>query len=669
MNKNKLQIVLFGCGKMGRHHIKAISLQKEAELVAVADPVMKEEDVRESLPSNCRFYQDHRKLLQEVKPDVVHIVTPPATHAELAVAALNSGASIYVEKPFATEVKEAKSILALAEEKNLKVCAAHQVLFQESAEKMKDFLRLVGEIVHVESYFSFKTVRQNISEVDQLMDIMPHPVYLLLSALESEKDDEKSDPLKMEFVVIDPRGDVHATLTGRGKTGILAVTLRGRPVESYLKVVGTNGTVTADFVLSGVSRYLGPGFSAPAVALKPYVYAKQLIMGTTGSIFKLVFKKQKSYAGLSEIISRFYDSIRGNGEVPVSPESIYQTVKICEDIRRRLLEAEKIQEENAKKSLMSQEAGLPPLKKQEYVVVTGGTGFLGRVLVADLRNQGYAVRVLTRKIPQPSRRIAGVEYVAADLAREIPPEYLEGGGIMVHLAAETAGGKEEHQKNTIDATRNVLEATSRAKIKKIINISSIAVLKPGGKGPGGLSEASPVDYDNLGRGPYVWGKASAEKMLADSASRYGVESRTIRLGPLVDYADFTPPGRLGREIGPLYVAMGNRKSTISLCDVHTASAVIQYYIDSFEEAPPLLNLVEPETPSRADLIHRLKEKREELRVVWIPAPLLKVLSTGLQAFLKVARPKQTPLNVYAAFAAEKYDAALAGAVLNKINKN
>ena len=117
-------------------------------------------------------------------------------------------------------------------------------------------------------------------------------------------------------------------------------------------------------------------------------------------------------------------------------------------------------------------------------------------------------------------------------------------------------------------------------MKQLINISSVAVLKPG---PRVLREDSPVDRGNLSRGPYVWAKAEAEAIALERAATGGLEVRTIRLGPLVDFNDYTPPGRLGRDVARLFVAMGSRGNALSVCDVHTAASVIRYYAENFDD--------------------------------------------------------------------------------------
>ncbi|MDQ2799653.1 MAG: Gfo/Idh/MocA family oxidoreductase [Armatimonadota bacterium] len=63
-----------------------------------------------------RTYTDWRELLQDPTVEVVHIVTPPDKHAEMAIAALHAGKHVFVEKPLATTNEDAQAILSAARE-------------------------------------------------------------------------------------------------------------------------------------------------------------------------------------------------------------------------------------------------------------------------------------------------------------------------------------------------------------------------------------------------------------------------------------------------------------------------------------------------------------------------------------------------------------------------
>lgn len=666
-----IRVALFGAGKMAMHHAKAIQLVGNAKLVAVADPVIANEGRLKELAGEIEIFSNAEELLQRIKPDVVHICTPPATHKELAKLALQYGAHIYVEKPFALAVEEAKEVISLAREKELKVCAGHQLLFESPTLRADENLSLLGRIIHIESYFSFKPVRRSndgrttISPLDQLVDILPHPVYTLHHFL-TKNAKQEDIPVHIRALEVNPSGNIHGILRCGNVTGILVVTLEGRPVESYVKIVGTNGSLYADYVRGSVITLSGPGISAISKVINPYKQSWQIVSGTTKALLKRVFKKQKSYPGLLEIISKYYDSIRFDLPFAVNSSSIIATVELCEDAGTKLKIAENAENSAAEIKMNQLESELPPPDRSRGgVLVTGGTGMLGKVVASELRTRNWYTRVIARKIPPVASRIPGVEYVAGDLAEDIQQGVLKDISIVVHCAAETAGGKDAHTKNSINTIKNILTAMSKAGVKEIIHISSIAVLKTSRETGSPIDENTPLVSENDDRGPYVWGKAVSERIAVEMGAKLGIDVRVVRPGPLINYDSFEAPGRLGREVGPLFVYFGSRKSRLSICDVQTAAKVIRKYVEDFPSMPKILNLVEPVAPTRGELVSRLLQIRPDLRAFSFPLILLRTMSPGLKLLQRILRPANKPIDIYSAFSSERYKSELADGIIKR----
>lgn len=662
--QRELRVGLIGSGKMGLHHLKAIGAAGPARIVGVADPAADLETLRPLLPADAIVVASAAELLERTKPDVVHIVTPPSTHAELAMQAIRAGCHVYVEKPFTPTRAEAERVLSLAAERGVKVCAGHQVLFEPPALATLQAVAAIGRVVHIESFFSFKMVRRNITAVEQVKDILPHAVYPVVDQLRAATG-LADDPIEVTGISAGAAGEVYALLRLGGVTAIILVTLNGRPVEQYQQLVGTNGSLRADYISGAVVPLVGPG-TGPGVLLTPFRRSFRTFTGATRGIFRLLFGGGLSYPGLRLLVSRFYGSIRENTAPPLSPRSILDTVDTCEQIGEVLDRVEGAQEEAARSRVLGAETTLPALGPgQPAVLVTGGTGMLGRRVVEEVRQAGFPVRALGRRLPPFSRRVPGVEYAACDLSRPLDPALMQGVGLVVHCAAETAGGKEDHKRNSVDATRNVLEAAARAGVPRAIHVSSLAILKTSREVGRALDEQAPVDAGNLERGPYVWGKAESEILAQQLGKDSGLDVKIIRPGPLVDYTAFHPPGRLGREIGPFFVAIGPSRGELSVCDVSTAARVVRRYAQAFETAPPVLNLVEAPPPARRDLLGRYLAGRPDLKVIWIPGILLRMLAGPLKLVQRLALGSKQPIDVAAAFGSERYQTDLARQVIGQ----
>jgi len=261
--RETLRVGIVGAGQMARQHARAIGRLSNATVTAVVDPDTSAlEEMRRIQPGAVGF-ASLADLLRAQTVDVVHICTPPQTHELLTEQVLDAGCHVYVEKPFVETHAAATRLAAVAHRNGLKICAGHQLLFEPPTLRALELLPALGELTHVESYFSFRAVKHTpngrapLRDDLQLLDILPHPVYLLLDFLERATE----GATKLVSVEIGPRGTVHALVRRGSLTGTLVVTLEGRPVESYLRLVGANGSINADYVRSTVQRNLGPGAS------------------------------------------------------------------------------------------------------------------------------------------------------------------------------------------------------------------------------------------------------------------------------------------------------------------------------------------------------------------------------------------------------------------------
>ncbi len=72
-----------------------------------------------------RWYDDADKIINDPEVNAIYIATPPSSHEQYALAAINTGKSVYVEKPMALNYQAAKRMAAAAKEKNIKLVVAH----------------------------------------------------------------------------------------------------------------------------------------------------------------------------------------------------------------------------------------------------------------------------------------------------------------------------------------------------------------------------------------------------------------------------------------------------------------------------------------------------------------------------------------------------------------
>jgi len=649
--QRSLRIGIIGAGQMARQHARAIGRLPNAKVTVVVDPdPMALEEIRRIQPGAAAF-ASVAELLESNTVDVVHICTPPQTHEALTEQALEAGLHVYVEKPFVDTHASASRLAKLADRQQLKICAGHQLLYEPPTRRAVELLPVLGDVAHVESYFSFRAAthtpsgRAPLRPDLQLLDILPHPVYVLLDFLERAAEGKT----ELASVTIGPRGTVHALIRRGQVTGTLVVTLEGRPVESYLKIVGSNGSIYCDYVRSTVQTNVGPGASGIDKLLSPYRAAWQLLTGTTASMGRRFLKRQQSYPGLAEIFAAFYDSIRENGLSPVTRANLLGTVAICEQIAHAIDGAHSTTSE-----VLSVGRSAP-------VVVTGGTGILGKEVARALLAAGEQLRVVARRTPPEWDKIPGVSYVVADVSQQIAPEVMAGAQAVIHCAAETAGRWEQHQKNSVNATEQVIRAAASAGVKRFVHVSSISVLAVPARGER-LTDDGAIESNSRSGGPNAWGKIESERLAVALCKDFGIDLRIARPSAIVDYRRFDPPGLLGRRVGNIFVAVGLPKHQLGVVDVVFAAQTISWITRHFENAPSVLNLFEPELPTKRELLTRLKRSNPNLTIVWLLPPVLVPLSWFALGLQKLLRPGRPALNLAQMFARLRYDTTRIGAL-------
>lgn len=118
----KFKVVLVGCGDIAPAHTHTLCAMEEIEIVGVCDVNIKRAETLSDGKFAC--FSDYDEMLLKCKPDVVHVCTPHRFHVEQTIKALQSGADVFCEKPFALTLEEANMVMRAekAAQKQVGVC-------------------------------------------------------------------------------------------------------------------------------------------------------------------------------------------------------------------------------------------------------------------------------------------------------------------------------------------------------------------------------------------------------------------------------------------------------------------------------------------------------------------------------------------------------------------
>lgn len=152
---DKLNLAAIGAGGKGRSDIKNAYNNGAENVVALCDVDVNQcKDSRESFP-NAKFYKDFRKMLEEMKNDIdaVTISTPDHVHAIAALACMQLGKHVYVQKPLTHNISEARKLTESARQYKVVTQMGNQGASNPGQVQMEQWMKkgLIGKVhtVHV----------------------------------------------------------------------------------------------------------------------------------------------------------------------------------------------------------------------------------------------------------------------------------------------------------------------------------------------------------------------------------------------------------------------------------------------------------------------------------------------------------------------------------------
>lgn len=180
---DNLNIALVGVGKRGQYHADAIPRTGQ-NLVAVCDADQRRVTEAARRHPDAVPYADFRKMLDEMdgRIDALVVATPEHTHAAIAAAAMKRGKHVYVEKPIAHDVGEARTLRRVARQRKVATQMGNQGMATDSFRRTLELIQdgAVGEIheAHVWYVFGGSGPRQRPTDTPPVPDYIDWDLWL-----------------------------------------------------------------------------------------------------------------------------------------------------------------------------------------------------------------------------------------------------------------------------------------------------------------------------------------------------------------------------------------------------------------------------------------------------------------------------------------------------------
>ena len=179
MADSPLRLGVVGVGHLGKHHARIAAGVAGARLTAVAD-TQRDRAVAAAAAAGAKVFEDYRDLFGQV--DAVTVAAPTEKHHEIALAFLERGVSVLVEKPITRSLTEADALIAAAKQSGVTLATGHTERYNPAVAAVMPLVSTPRFIeVHRLGVFPDRSL-----DIDVVFDLMIHDLDIILALVKSE---------------------------------------------------------------------------------------------------------------------------------------------------------------------------------------------------------------------------------------------------------------------------------------------------------------------------------------------------------------------------------------------------------------------------------------------------------------------------------------------------
>ncbi len=295
-----VKIGIIGYGWMGSTHAKVLKTLREAELVAVADPLREARVKAQNDNPSIKTYSDPRELLDDNSVDAVIIASPPDTHVPLLVKAVEKHKHVLVEKPLGPDLESLKPLLDMNPDPDLVIMTAFSLRYHSMYTDLEKMISDLGRTI----------LFQHVALGD-----IPPPKWVLDPRISGGLLNENAIhilylitwyfgfPEKIYAVIRDhvkPGLNDNITLTTIHPGNTVSIITRSwtaGQVVRYYEIIGEKGSIHLDGYLGGIVRLVKKGEKIE----KNYEFElEEMYKRELGDFIESIKKNRKPMVGLRE---------------------------------------------------------------------------------------------------------------------------------------------------------------------------------------------------------------------------------------------------------------------------------------------------------------------------------------------------------------------------------
>lgn len=350
LRNRKVRIGVVGAGHIANSsHLPVLVKLPRAEVTAVCD---KDEDAAQRVIKRFKipkFYVDLAQMLEKEQVDVIDILTPSDTHADLVTQAMQHGCHCLMEKPLSVSTTDADRVINVAEETGLGLFVTHNWSFFPVLRRAKAMAAsgALGEVIGVDVQYLTSFGEERYSDPNHwchrlpggiFADISPHLAMVLLDFLENVRQ-VKAITRKLSDYPHIVADELKVMVEARNGLGSFTLSFNSPVRQFAIYITGTKMCLSVNANTQIIVRHkpiarhksissITDGIPRGAGALSEIF---QQVAGLSSMAATVILGKHNYLEGHRYLIEAALNNVRGEGTYPVNTWKCREVVRILEE--------------------------------------------------------------------------------------------------------------------------------------------------------------------------------------------------------------------------------------------------------------------------------------------------------------------------------------------------
>jgi predicted dehydrogenase len=330
-----MRAALIGAGQIARQHLACLRGLPGVEIAAVCDRSPSAAECAAERFEIPAWFTDHQAMLRDVRPEVVHVTTPPTSHFRLALDSLEAGAHLVVEKPVTSTFDELDRLARRARERGLALVEDYNYLFNRAP---REILRRIesgefGAVTHVDVLICLDILGPGgFADPNSphpclslaggaIADFLPHLASVACLFVGPHRRAHAVWAKRKASIL--PYDELRAVVDAERGTASLGFSATSQPDGFWLRVYGERMHATANLFETRLTfDRVRPGPKPLRPFLNGLEEGRAVRRAAIGSLLRKFSGGPGAYEGLWELLARTYRALADGAALPVPAELV-----------------------------------------------------------------------------------------------------------------------------------------------------------------------------------------------------------------------------------------------------------------------------------------------------------------------------------------------------------